>query len=110
MIQKRRSFGFKAMSKFNYKKELKKSLIDASLMTAGPWGLAWIGSQVGVSKPTLAMSAENIGKIVIYLTASDMLKDYLKHEKILPSASRRSINLCGGILRNQLHVSQSLLI
>lgn len=72
------------MSKFDYKKELKDSLIDASLLTTGLYGLAWIGSKVGISKPTLAMSAENIGKIVVYLTASDMLKDYLKQQKIIP--------------------------
>ena len=72
------------MSKFDYKKELKESLIDASLLTTGVYGLAWIGSKLGISKPTLAISAENIGKIVIYLTASDMLKDYLKQQKIIP--------------------------
>ena len=72
------------MSKFDYKKELKESLIDASLLTTGIYGLAWAGSKLGISKPTLAMSAENIGKIVIYLTASDMLKDYLKQQKIIP--------------------------
>lgn len=72
------------MSKFDYKKELKESLIDASLLTAGLYGLAWIGSKAGISKPTLVMSAENIGKIVVYLTASDMLKDYLKQQKIIP--------------------------
>ena len=71
------------MSKFDYKKELKESLIDASLLTTGLYGLAWIGSKVGISKPTLAMTAENIGKIVIYLTAGDMLKDYLKQQKIV---------------------------
>ena len=72
------------MSKFDYKKELKESLIDASLLTVGIYGLAYGGSKIGISKPTLAMSAENIAKIVIYLTASDMLKDYLKQQKIIP--------------------------
>ena len=73
------------MSKsFDYKKELKDSLIDASLLTTSVYSLAWIGSKLGISKPTLAMSAENIGKIVIYLTASDMIKDYLKQQKIIP--------------------------
>ena len=72
-------------TKFDYKKELKDSLIDASIMTAGLCGLAWVGSKVGVSKPTLALSAENIGKIVIFLTASDLIKDYLKKEKIISS-------------------------
>jgi len=73
------------MSKFDYKKELKESIIDASLLTTGVYGLAWIGSKVGISKPTLAMSAENIGKIVIYLTVSDMLKDYAKQQKWIPT-------------------------
>ena len=72
------------MSKFDYKKELKESLIDASLLTVGIYGLAYGGSKIGISKPTLAMSAENIAKIVIYLTASDMLKDYLTQQKIIP--------------------------
>ena len=72
------------MSKFDYKKELKELLIDASLMSAGLYTLSWVGSKIGVSKPTLAMTAENIGKIIIYLTASDMLKDYLKSQKIIP--------------------------
>ena len=72
------------MSKFDYKNELKQSLIDASLLTVAIYGLAYAGSKIGVSKPTLAFSAENIGKIVIYLTAGDMLKDYLKQQKIVP--------------------------
>ena len=72
------------MSKFDYKKELKESLIDASLLTVGVYGLAWGGSKIWVSKPTLAMSAENIAKIVIYLSASGMLKVYLKEQKIIP--------------------------
>ena len=72
------------MSKFDYKKELKDSMIDASLLTTGLYGLAWIGSKLGVSKPTLAVSAENIAKVVIYLKASDMLKDYLKQQKVIP--------------------------
>jgi len=70
------------MSKIDYKKELKESLIDASLLTVGIYGLAWGGSKVGISKPTLALSAENIGKIGIYLAASDMIKDYLKQRKL----------------------------
>ena len=72
-------------TKFDYKKELKDSLIDASLLSTGLYRLAWIGSKVGISKPTLAISVENIGKIVVYLTANDILKDYLKQQKIIPS-------------------------
>ena len=60
---------------------MKDSLIDASLLTVGIYELSWVGSKIRVSKPTLAMSAENIGKIVIYLTASDMIKEYLKQYK-----------------------------
>ncbi|WP_143217080.1 hypothetical protein [Acinetobacter baumannii] len=72
------------MSKFDVRKELKDSLIDASLLTIGIFRVSWAGSKLGISKPTLAFSAENIGKIVIYLTASDMLKDYFKQQKIIP--------------------------
>ena len=72
------------MSKFDYKRELKQSLIDASLLTVGIYGLAWGDSKIGVSKPTLAMSAENIRKIVIYLSASEILIDYLKQQKVIP--------------------------
>ena len=72
-------------TKFNYKKELKDSLIDAALKTTSLYGLAWIGSKVGISKPTLTMSAENIGKIGGYLAVSDMLIDYLKQSKIIPA-------------------------
>ena len=72
------------MSKFDYKKELKQSLLDASLLTVAIYGLAYAGGKIGVSKPTLAASAENIEKIAFYLTAGDMLKDYLKQQKIIP--------------------------
>ena len=72
------------MSKFDYKKELKDSLIDASLLTVGIYSLAFGGSKIGISKPTLAWSAENIATIVIYLTCCDMLKKYLKQQKIIP--------------------------
>ena len=74
------------MSKFDYKKELKESLIDASLMTVGLLLLSWIGSKAGISKPSLTMNAENIGKIGIYLTAADMIKDYAKNQKWIPGA------------------------
>ena len=73
------------MSKYDWQKDLKTSLIDASIISVGLYGLSWIGSKLGIQKPTLSMSAENIGKIVIYLTASDMLKDYLKQQNIIPS-------------------------
>ena len=72
------------MSKFNYTKELKESLIDAGLLTAGLYAISWVGSKLGIQKPSFAMSAENIGKIVVYLTASDMIKDYVKQQKIIP--------------------------
>ena len=72
-------------TKYDYRKELKDSLIDASLLTVGIYGLAFGGSKIGISKPTLAMSVENIAKIVVYLTLSDMLKDdYLQLKKIIP--------------------------
>ena len=70
------------MSKFNIQKELKESLIDAALLTTGLYAISWAGSKAGITKPSLA--AENIVKVVIYLTASDMLKDYAKEQKIIP--------------------------
>ena len=72
------------MSKFNIQKELKESLIDAALLTTGLYAISWTASKIGVSKPSLAMSAENIAKVVIYLTAADMAKDYAKEQKIIP--------------------------
>ena len=72
-------------SKYDYQKELKESLIDASIMSVGLYGLSWIGSRVGIQKPTLTVNMENIGKIVIYLMISDMLKDYLKQQNIIPA-------------------------
>ena len=73
------------MSKIDWNKELKDSLIDASLLTAGVFGLSWVGSKVGIAKPNLSMTAENIGKFAIYLTVSDVLKDYAKRQKWIPS-------------------------
>ena len=72
------------MSKFDVKKELKESLIDAGLLTAGLYTLAWVGSKLGIQKLSFAMSGENIGKIIVYLTAADMIKDYAKQQKIIP--------------------------
>ena len=72
------------MSKFNIQKELKESLIDAALLTTGLYAISWAGSKAGIAKPTLAMSAENIAKVIIYLTASDTLKEYAKAQKIIP--------------------------
>ena len=72
------------MSKFNIQKELKDSLIDAALLTGGLFGISWIGSKIGISKRSLAMRAENIGKIILCLTAADMAKDYAKQQKIIP--------------------------
>ena len=43
------------MSKFDVKKELKESLIDAGLLTAGLYTLAWVGSKLGVQKPSFAI-------------------------------------------------------
>ena len=72
------------MSKFNMQKELKESLIDAALLTTGLYGISWAASKAGISKPSLAMNAENIAKVVIYLTAADVVKDYAKQQKIFP--------------------------
>ena len=72
------------MSKYDYKKELKDSLIDACYLTVGIFSIAWAGSKVGISKPTFSVTPENIGKIGTYLTAADMIYSSLKHYKILP--------------------------
>ena len=72
------------MSKFNIQKELKESLIDAALLTSGLYAISWAGVKIGISKPSLAVSAENIAKVVIYLTAADVVKDYAKRQKIFP--------------------------
>ena len=72
------------MSKFNIQKELKESLIDAALLTTGLYAISWAGSKAGITKPTLAVSAENIIKTAFYLTCSDMLKEYAKAQKIIP--------------------------
>ena len=69
---------------YGYKKELKDSLTDALYLTGGLYVTSWGLSKVGVGKPSFSMSGENIAKIVIYLTAADMLKDYLKQQKIIP--------------------------
>lgn len=68
-------------TKFDYKKDLKESAIDAAILTTGVLTLAWAGSKAGVSKPTLSPTPENIAKIAVYLAATDMLKDYAKSQK-----------------------------
>ena len=50
----------------DYTKDIKQSLIDGTLMTIGIYGLAWIGSKIGITKPSLSMSFENIAKFVGY--------------------------------------------
>ena len=69
------------MSKYDYKKDLKESLIDAAILTTGLYTLSWAGSKAGVSKPTFSFSADNIAKIGVYLTATDMARDYAKSQK-----------------------------
>ena len=48
----------------DYTKDIKQSLIDGTLMTIGIYGLAWIGSKLGITKPSLSASFENIAKFV----------------------------------------------
>ena len=66
------------MSKFDWKKDLKESLIDASIMTIGLYGISWIGTKAGIPKPNFSMTAENVGKVGIYLTIADIAKEYVK--------------------------------
>ena len=71
------------MSKYDYSKELKDSLMDAAYLTRGIYAFILGFIKSGISKPSLSMSGENIAKmLMIYLTAADMLKDYLKHRKL----------------------------
>ena len=68
-----------------YTKDIKQSLIDGGLMTIGIYGLAWIGSKIGITKPSLSMSFENIAKFVGYAGIADGGIDYLKKNKYIPS-------------------------
>jgi hypothetical protein len=68
-----------------YTKEIKESVIDGSLMTLGIFTLAWIGSKLGMSKPTLNLSGENIAKLAVYAAATDAAIDYAKKNKYIPS-------------------------
>ena len=73
------------MSKtIDYKKELRDSILDAAYLTGGLYAVSWGLSKLGIQKPPFSITAENIGKIVIYLAGADMLKDYLKQQKIIP--------------------------
>ena len=74
------------MSKYDWKKELKDNVIDASLLTTGIYSLSFLGSKMGISKPTLALNAENIVKFFGYLILSDLAKDYAKQQKWIPTS------------------------
>ena len=69
----------------DYTKNIKDSLIDGRLMIIGIYGIAWIFSKIGVSKPSLSMSSENIAKFVGYAGIADGGIDYLKKNKYIPS-------------------------
>lgn len=73
------------MSKFDWKKDIKQSLIDASLITTAIYGLAWLGSKAGVAKPTLSFTAENALKVYGYAVVADVALDYAKNEKWIPT-------------------------
>ena len=69
----------------DYTKDIKQSLIDGSLMAIGIYGLAWIESKIGITKPSLSMSFENIAKFTGYAGLADAGIDYLKKNKYIPS-------------------------
>jgi hypothetical protein len=69
----------------DWKKELKESLIDGILFTVGMFGLAWGGSKVGIAKPSLAPSGENIAKFVAYAGITDAGIAYVKEQKWIPT-------------------------
>ena len=69
----------------DYTKDIKQSLIDGGLMAIGICGLAWIGSKIGISKPSLSMGFENMAKITGYAAIADKGIDYLKKNKYIPS-------------------------
>ena len=49
-----------------------------ALMTIGIYGIAWIGSKIGVSKPSLSITFENTAKFVGYATIADTAIDYAR--------------------------------
>ena len=65
----------------DYTKEIKDSVIDGTLVTIGIYSIAWIGSKIGVSKPSLSISFENIAKFVAYATIADAAINYAKKKK-----------------------------
>ena len=73
------------MSKQDWQKELKESLIDGGLMTVGLLSLAWVGSKVGVQKPSLALSGESMAKLLVYAAISDAGIAYAKQQKWIPT-------------------------
>lgn len=68
-----------------WKKELKESVIDGGLMTVGLLSLAWAGSKVGVQRPNLSPSGENIAKLLVYAAAVDAGIAYAKQQKWIPT-------------------------
>ena len=69
----------------DYTKEIKQSVIDGTLMTIGIYTIAWMGSKIGVSKPSLSMTFENMAKFVAYAAIADAAIDYEKKNKYIPS-------------------------
>ena len=68
------------LSRFSYK-EIKELEIDASPTTVGVLTLAYIGSKIGVSRPTLAPTIEDATKFGTYVAGAD-LKNFLILEKL----------------------------
>ena len=60
--------------------------MDGALLTIGIFTLARIGSKIGMAKPSLAPTAENVGKIFIYSALADASIANAKEPKWVPSS------------------------
>ena len=65
----------------DWNKDIKQSVVDGSLMTAGLVTLAWVGSKAGIAKPSFSASGENLSKLFIYTSAVDAGIHYAKEKK-----------------------------
>ena len=64
-------------TKYDPKKELKDSVVDAAWLTGGLAVLNLSLKSLG-TRPIFANTTENLGKLYGGLVAVDMLKDYIK--------------------------------
>ena len=69
----------------DWKKDIKQSVVDGSLMTFGLVSIAWAGSKLGISKHSFAPTCENLIKFFIYASATDVETSYAKKKKWIPT-------------------------